>query len=71
MPCSCCHQGVASFVPTTIVMERLAELSGCDVGDPLASELFDPLVLRGCLKPWIPDCWEKNRWAEAEKLVRR
>ena len=60
---------MASFVPTGIAMERLAELTGCDVGDPVVSELFDRLVLRGHLKPWIPDWWEEIRWAEAEELA--
>ena len=62
---------MASFVPTGIAMERLAELTGRDVGDPVVSELFDRLVLRGHLKPWIPDWWEEIRWAEAEELASR
>ena len=61
---------MASFVPTGIAMERLAELTGRDVGDPLVSELFDRLVLRGHLKRWIPDCWAEIRWAEGEELAR-
>ena len=51
-------------------MERLAELTGRDVGDPVVSELFDRLVLLGHLKPWIPDWWEEIRWVEAEELLR-
>ena len=51
-------------------MERLAELTGRDVGDPVVSELFDRLVLLGHLKPWIPDWWEEVRWAEAEEFAK-
>ena len=61
---------MASFVPTGIAMERLAELTGRDVGDRVVSELFDRLVLRGRLKPWIPDWWEETRWVEAEEFAR-
>ena len=66
----CYHQCMASFVPTGIAMERLAELTGRDVGDPVVSQLFDRLVLLGHLKPWIPDWWEEIRWVEAEELLR-
>ena len=63
------HQCMASVVPAGIAMERLAELTGRDVGDPVVSQLFDRLVLLEHLKPWIPDWWEEIRWAEAEELV--
>ena len=62
--------GHGELGPTGIAMERLAELTGRDVGDPVVSELFDRLVLRGHLKPWIPDWWEEIRWVEAEELAR-
>ena len=51
-------------------MERLAELTGRDVGASVVSELFDRLVLLGHLKPWIPDWWEEIRWVEAEEFAR-
>jgi len=38
--------------------------------DPEVVELFDQLVLRGHLKPFVPECWEVIRWGEAEWITR-
>ena len=49
---------------------QLALLSGREPSDPAVVELFDQLVLRGHLKPFVPDWWEQIRWDEAERIAR-
>jgi len=61
---------MASFVPTDQAMMELARLSGREPSDPAVVELFDELVLRGHLTPWLPGWWEQIRWGEVKGMAR-
>jgi hypothetical protein len=58
------------FVPSTSAMEQLARLTGRSPNDPAVRELFDQLVLRGHLVPFVPGWWEQIRWGEVERIAR-
>lgn len=63
---------MASFLPTAEAMVELARLSSRSPNDPAVVELFDQLVLRGHLTPWLPGWWELIRWDEVEqRFVRK
>jgi hypothetical protein len=70
-----CHsyqQGMASFLPTEQALIDLGQLTGREPNDPAVVELFDQLVLRGHLTPFVPGWWELIRWDEAvERIARR
>jgi hypothetical protein len=55
---------MASFLPTREALVTLAKLTGREPNDPAVVELFDQLVLRGHLTPWLPGWWELIRWDE-------
>ena len=61
---------MASFLPTDEALLHLAQLSGHAPNDPAVGELFDQLVLRGHLVPFVPGWWELLRWSKAEKIAR-
>ena len=61
---------MASFVPTSIAMEDLAELSSHSPNDPAVRELFDRLVLRGHLLPFVEGWWEQTRWSEVREAAK-
>ncbi|MEY3751434.1 MAG: hypothetical protein RLZZ186_1853 [Cyanobacteriota bacterium] len=48
---------------------ELARLTGREPNDPALIQLFDALVLRGHLTPWLPDWWELIRWGRAKKIA--
>lgn len=60
---------MACFVPTAEALLELAHLTGREPNDPALRELFDQLVLRGHLTPWLPDWWEQIHWSKAEKIA--
>ncbi len=60
---------MASFLPTKQALIRLAQLSGREPSDPAVVELFDQLVLRGHLTPWLPGWWELVRWDEVKRCA--
>jgi hypothetical protein len=62
---------MAVFLPTDEALRQLALMSGRERSDPAAVELFDQLVLRGHLGPFVRDWWELIQWDEAERLTRR
>jgi len=69
--CCCCYWwGIKVFLPTDEALRRLALLSGRERSDPAVVELFDQLVLRGHLVPFVPDWWELIRWGQAERIAR-
>jgi hypothetical protein len=55
---------MASFLPTREALVTLARLTGREPNDPAVVELFDLLVLRGHLTPWLSGWWELIRWDE-------
>ncbi len=57
---------MASFLPAEQALIRLASLTGREPSDPAVVELFDQLVLRGHLTPFLPGWWELIRWDEVE-----
>ena len=61
---------MASFLPTAEAMVELPRLTSRSPNDPAVVELFDQLVLRGHLTPWLPGWWEQIRWAEAERIAK-
>ena len=61
---------MATFLPTEETLIELAELTSRSPNDPMVAELFDQLVLRGHLKPFLPGWWELIRWNRAEKIAR-
>jgi hypothetical protein len=61
---------MASFLPTEQALIRLARLAGRSPNDPAVVALFDQLVLRGHLTPWLPGWWELIRWDEVEGIAR-
>lgn len=63
---------MALFLPSTEVLLELSERSGLDPNDPAVLELFDQLVLRGHLKPFVPGWWELIKWnsRKVEKLLK-
>ncbi len=60
---------MASCLPTKQALIRLAHLTSREPSDPQVVELFDQLVLRGHLQPFVPGWWELIRWDEAERGV--
>ncbi len=62
--CSSYQQGMASFLPTEQVLIVLPWLTGREPSDPALGQLFDRLVLRGNLAPWLSGWWELIRWDE-------
>ena len=60
---------MASFLPTAEAMVELARLTSRSPNDPAVVELFDQLVLRGHLTPWLPGWWEQIRWDEVEEAA--
>jgi hypothetical protein len=60
---------MACFVPTAEALLELAQLTGREPNDPALLELFDALVLRGHLTPWLPDWWQLIRWKKARRFV--
>jgi hypothetical protein len=61
--------GMANFLPTKYALLELARLTGREPNDPALTQLFDALVLRGHLTPWLPDWWELIRWSRAKKIA--
>jgi hypothetical protein len=64
----CCRsyqQGIDSFLPTKQALIRLPNLTGREPSDSKVVELFDQLVLRGHLTPFVPGWWELIRWDKA------
>jgi hypothetical protein len=61
---------MASFLPTEQTLIELGQLTGREPSDPAVVELFDQLVLRGHLTPFVPGWWEQIRWDEAERIAR-
>ena len=49
---------MATFIPTEATLIELAELTSRPPNDPMVAELFDQLVLRGHLMPFVPGWWE-------------
>ncbi len=62
---------MASFLPTDEALLELALLSVRECSDPAVVALFDQLVLRGHLTPFVPGWWELIRWDEAERRIAR
>jgi TorA maturation chaperone TorD len=62
---------MACFLPTNEALIELARLTGREPNDPALTQLFDALVLRGHLTPWLPDWWELIQWKKAKKIVAR
>jgi hypothetical protein len=60
---------MASFLPTREALVTLARLTGREPNYPAVVELFDHLVLRGHLTPWLPGWWELIRWDEVKRFV--
>ena len=46
---------MACFLPTNEALIELARLTGREPKDTALTQLFDALVLRGHLTPWLPD----------------
>ncbi len=61
---------MAVFLPTDEALRQLALMSGRERSDPAVVELFDQLVLRGHLVPFVRDWWELIQWDEAERIAR-
>ena len=68
--CSGYLWAMAVLLPTDEALQQLALLSGRESSDPAVVALFDQLVLRGHLKPFLPDWWEQIRWGQAERIAR-
>jgi hypothetical protein len=62
---------MASFLPTEQALIELGQLTGRQPSDPAVVELFDQLVLRGHLTPFVPGWWELIRWRRATRFVER
>jgi hypothetical protein len=60
---------MASFVPTSIALDELAELTRGSPNDPAVCELFDRLVLRGHLVPFVEGWWEQIRWCKLREAA--
>lgn len=60
-------------MPTRRALLELARLTGRSPNDPVLVELFDHLVRRGHLVPFVPDWWERISWrsSEPEELANR
>lgn len=57
-------------LPSSSALQRLAQRAGREPNDPGALTVFPQLVLRGHLKPFVPDWWELIRWGQAERIAR-
>jgi hypothetical protein len=51
-------------------LRDIAEALYCEPSDPAVAAVFDRLVLRGQLVPFVPDWWELIRWNKAERIAR-
>jgi hypothetical protein len=60
---------MADFLPTREALVTLARLADREPDDPAVVELFDQLVLRGHLTPWLPGWWELIRCRRATRFV--
>jgi len=58
LQCSGCHQAVPSLHASEEPQE-IGEVLGLEPNDPAVVAAFDRLVLRGHLKPFLPDWWEQ------------
>jgi len=57
---------MAVFLPTDEALQHLALLSGRERSDPAVVALFDQLVLRGQLVPFVEGWWELSGWRPGE-----
>jgi len=62
---------MAVFLLADEAMRQLALISGRERSDQAVVELFDQLVLRGHLVPFVRNWWELIRWGEAERIARK
>ncbi len=62
---------MAFILSSTVVLLELSQRTGLEPNDPAVRELFDQLVMRGHLKPFVPGWWKLVKWRSqsVEKLV--
>ncbi len=63
-------QHLTGLKPTIELLRDIAKALDREPSDPAVGELFDQLVLRGHLAPFVPGWWELIRWCEVERVVR-
>jgi len=55
------NQGMAEFLPTKQAFRRIAKSISLEPTDKAVEQVFDALVLRRNLKPFLPRWWELCR----------